>query len=133
RSRLNWSERDRDPHRGTLALYKALLVLRRSEPAFRAAGRVAFDAAPADADTLALLWEGNDQMQWMLVARLRGSGAARANAQKSDGRTWSVALHTEESRFTSNPHPPAVTAVATSMGEVVFSRPGAVLLHARRQ
>jgi len=128
RSRLNWGELDRDPHRRTLALYKTLLALRRSEPAFRAEGRVAFEATPIDTDTLAMRWEGNNQSCWVLVARLRGSGAVRPNAQKSDARTWSVALHTEESRFTPDPHPPTVTGVATSVDEIGFSRPGAVLL-----
>jgi maltooligosyltrehalose trehalohydrolase len=35
RSRLDWAKPERDPHRGLLALYRDLLVLRRSQPALR--------------------------------------------------------------------------------------------------
>jgi len=35
RSRLDWSEREREPHRGVLAWYTALAALRRAEPALR--------------------------------------------------------------------------------------------------
>ena len=35
-SRLDWSERDREPHASTFRLYRALLGLRRDEPALRA-------------------------------------------------------------------------------------------------
>jgi maltooligosyltrehalose trehalohydrolase len=39
RSRLRWEERDEEPHRRVLALYRDALALRRSDPVLRGAGR----------------------------------------------------------------------------------------------
>ena len=67
RSKLDWSKLERDPHRGVLALYRDLLVLRRSQGALRpgaaridvrfdaSAGWVALHlAAPGEAELLGL-------------------------------------------------------------------------------
>jgi maltooligosyltrehalose trehalohydrolase len=47
RSRLCWRERDEQPHAGMLALYRALLVLRRSDPVLRRADRDRLSLAAA--------------------------------------------------------------------------------------
>jgi maltooligosyltrehalose trehalohydrolase len=129
-SKLNWDERDRDPHRGTLALYRALLALRRGEPALRAATRATFDATTWDADTLVMRWGGNDGSRLMLVARLCGAGTFRAADRPDFGPgAWRVLLHTEESRFSTDSRPPTCQLGVPGGPEIEFMRPGAVLLH----
>src|SRR5207253_3044530 len=53
-SRLDWEERDREPHAGIWRLYQALLAWRRDEPALRDPRRNRFDVAALDDGTLAL-------------------------------------------------------------------------------
>lgn len=54
RSRLDWSEPARAPHAATLAFTRALLALRRDEPALRHPARGATEVVPLDDGTLAL-------------------------------------------------------------------------------
>jgi maltooligosyltrehalose trehalohydrolase len=44
RSRLNWSERERDPHRAVLELYRGALALRRNDVVLRESGREGLSA-----------------------------------------------------------------------------------------
>jgi maltooligosyltrehalose trehalohydrolase len=45
RSRLDWSEPQREPHRGLLGWYRRLLALRRATPELRAGGPLSVDAS----------------------------------------------------------------------------------------
>jgi malto-oligosyltrehalose trehalohydrolase len=78
RSRLDWTERDREPHRAWLALYRALLGLRREHlvPRLRDArsGRCTDDAAPA----LHVQWPLGAQRVWHLLANLSDAPLPRA-------------------------------------------------------
>ncbi|HYW25792.1 MAG TPA: malto-oligosyltrehalose trehalohydrolase [Terriglobales bacterium] len=47
RSRLDWSELEREPHRGLLAWYRRLLALRRSTPELRAGGPLSVEHSDA--------------------------------------------------------------------------------------
>jgi maltooligosyltrehalose trehalohydrolase len=47
RSRLDWSELEREPHRGLLAWYRRLLALRRSTPDLRAGGPLSVEHSEA--------------------------------------------------------------------------------------
>jgi maltooligosyltrehalose trehalohydrolase len=61
RSRLRWEERQQGEHARVLALYQALLALRRTDPVLRAAGRTALEAS-ADGDLLVVRrWHRADQ------------------------------------------------------------------------
>src|SRR6185295_7598781 len=53
-SRLNWDEREREPHAGIIRLYQALLAWRRTDPALRDAGREGVTVTAIDDATLAL-------------------------------------------------------------------------------
>jgi maltooligosyltrehalose trehalohydrolase len=45
RSRLDWSEREREPHASTLALYRQLIQLRRTDPVLRRSSRQGLSAS----------------------------------------------------------------------------------------
>lgn len=99
-SRLRWDECARAPHAGTLALYRALLGLRRTEPALQAHSR--FDAVPLDESGLALARGEAPGQAMLLVAWLQESGGAyeqRRHGPAVPGGRWSLVLSTEEPRF----------------------------------
>jgi maltooligosyltrehalose trehalohydrolase len=95
-SRLDWREREREPHASTLTLYQALLALRRNEPSLRAPGDCAAEAIGPDtlavvrasgADTMALVLclSGPQQVD---LSQLPSIGSAPRAA-------WSMALTTD--------------------------------------
>ena len=102
---LRWDELRRPPHDGVLALYRDLLALR---PTLGDEMRV---EAPSDT-TLVV-----DRPPVRVLVNLKG----RAEFAVSGTRT--MALHTEQSGYTSAPRPPSVGGETLS-----FVRPGAVIL-----
>jgi maltooligosyltrehalose trehalohydrolase len=103
RSKLDWSERDRVPHAGILALHRALLHLRRTHPALRCRARDAFAVIALAPHALALRREGDDGSALLLVVSLSGPLAAdlgSADATRPPaGAAWELFLSTEEGRF----------------------------------
>jgi maltooligosyltrehalose trehalohydrolase len=129
--KIDWSERDREPHASTLRLYQVLLRLRRTEPALRSARCGTFEAVALDADSLLLRRDADSGQTslWILV-RLRGSGTASlADQAAALGRRWELVLTTEDPPFATDPSPPRVDLTAPAP-VVHFARPGAVLLRA---
>ncbi|MBX7111340.1 MAG: malto-oligosyltrehalose trehalohydrolase [Dehalococcoidia bacterium] len=122
RSKLDWSERSRQPHAGVLALHERLLRLRHTEPALRWHAGASQQTRAADEDTV-VLDRRNEDARVVLVARLRGGAGLVEVPELADG-PWSLVLTTEEADFTSDPAPIEVTAT----GSCRFQRPGAVLL-----
>jgi len=130
-SRPDWTEREREPHRGVLALYRALLALRRTDAALRA------DPGMAEAEVIAwspevlLVRRGGataGATALLAVIRLRGSGrvdlTGHAAARLEPGQRWTEILSTGDSRFAAQAAPIAVLAD----GPVAdFLEPGAVL------
>ncbi len=104
RSTLRWGERNEPPHAGVLQLYRELLALRRSEPAFRAHERDAFAVAEVGRDAVALRRTDEDGgAALLLVASFRGplrvDLAERAETRPLAGAEWSLLLSSEEARF----------------------------------
>jgi len=132
-SRLDWSERDREPHASTLRLYSALLALRRSDPALRPDGRDDFEALALGADTILLIRQSPGGDRLAVVARLRGEGpvelAGREGIDLPDGRRWGLVLTTEDPPFAADPAPPAI-AIDGPAPTIRFARPSAVILKA---
>jgi maltooligosyltrehalose trehalohydrolase len=129
RSRLDWSEREREPHASALRLYQALLRLRRSEPLLRWSEGDTQRATALDDDTIELHRERGDDAI-VLVARLRGEGEVEVQPPEAlEAGTWRVLLTTEDEGFASD-----AVAIATDYEEgslrLRFARPGAVLLRA---
>jgi maltooligosyltrehalose trehalohydrolase len=132
-SRLDWSERGREPHASFLRLYRALLDLRRSEPGLRPGGHAPYQAVAQDDDSLLLRRNASSGDSVLAVVRLRGSGAVdlsgHAAASAGDGRRWEPILTTEDPPFAPEPSPPRVDLSGPVPG-IEFARPSAVLLRA---
>jgi maltooligosyltrehalose trehalohydrolase len=127
RSKLDWEERTRDPHRGTLAWYRHLLGLRRTEPAMAWSAAASQRAVALDGDTVALRRQNGDAAA-LLVCRLRGAVATvevPAAFDPPPGRIWRQVLTTEDPAFAADPHP--IEAAAGMPLSCTFERPGAVL------
>jgi maltooligosyltrehalose trehalohydrolase len=141
RSRLDWSERDREPHASVQRLHRDLLHLRREEPALRSApvgGHKAF--APDDATVLVrrLADEPGAPAVWV-AALLRGAGTVDFR-QSTDvghgGRVWDVLLTTNDPPYVpggdgdAGSTPPRVD-LSGPAPVITFTGPAAVLLRER--
>ncbi len=133
-SKLRWPERDQEEHRCTLRLYRALLALRRADPALSDASGVS-QVAAVDGGAI-VLWRGRPGGAGLaVVVRLSGEGAVdlrraaeRGVAALADARGgWKVLLTTEDRDYAQDPRPPEVTGLAGTP-VIRFSRPGAMLL-----
>ncbi|MEO8263852.1 MAG: malto-oligosyltrehalose trehalohydrolase [Pseudolysinimonas sp.] len=76
RSHLDWAERDREPHRGILNLYRELIALRRREPEFADPRFTALSAEFDDAARTFRLRQGGLQVLVNLGTREWDAGAA---------------------------------------------------------
>jgi maltooligosyltrehalose trehalohydrolase len=120
-SKLNWEERDRDPHVRILNLYRDLLRLRMSEPALRPDGT---HKARAIGDGAVLLRRRakTDDAEMLCLAAL----APGVVATIAEPRRWSMVLTTEDEAYAEHPRRPSVTA--NDAGIVVhFPCPAAVI------
>ncbi len=132
-SRLDWSQREREPHRGTLALYRRLLELRRSEPALRSgAGSMKPEISEWSDDVLLVRRAASTNGPTLLaIIRLGGSGkvdlAGHPLARLGPGQRWEPLLSTGDDAFTDGGSRMPVMAAAPSAD---FAEPGAVLLRA---
>ena len=124
-SRLDWTERTREPHAGIERLYRALLVLRRTVPAGHiqtaALGEDGIGCIRTDASGAALL----------VAVRLRGSGDIALDRFPAfePQRNWSVALTTEDEGFVESPQRPDIDLRAAPP-RARFPRPAAIILQA---
>ena len=125
-SRLCWDELARAPHAAALALHRALLRLRKTEPAVRG-GAGAHRVEALDPATLVLRREAPGHPAIVAVVRLRDQGtcegARGAAVRDLAGRPWAVVLHTEAPEFADPP-------LAMTFGpgrNITFARPGAVV------
>jgi maltooligosyltrehalose trehalohydrolase len=130
-SRLDWSERDREPHAAALRLHVALLALRRAEAALHAPdGRVRVEAV--DDDTLAFRREAADGRETVLiVSRLCGNGTATLGRQDgglvTPGDRVETLLSTEDPAFAPDNRPIEVVESGEALS-ILFHRPGAIVL-----
>jgi maltooligosyltrehalose trehalohydrolase len=91
-SRLDWTEREREPHAGVLRLYRALAALRRTLPLER--------SARSPEEGIVVIERG----RFVLAARLSGD----APLPEIDGR---MILDTEDRQFTTSPDPAGPRAI----------------------
>jgi maltooligosyltrehalose trehalohydrolase len=134
RSRLDWTEADREPHASLLRLYRALLDLRRREPLLRSPEWTGFRAAAVDDRGLVLWRTGQSAALLVLVAPRAGgvldpvaAGIPRAEVEAFD---WRVSLTTEDAGFAPDPAPPSR---ADGGAVLEFRRPGAAILLGSRR
>jgi maltooligosyltrehalose trehalohydrolase len=130
-SQLVWDELEREPHRSTLALYRRLLQLRRSEPALRAGERSGDACVHAlGKDSVLVRHDSRDGTHSLLaLVRLCGAGMCDASGHEAvqlrAGSAWRALMHSEEPSFTPDQAAPDVDLRGP---RVMFARPGAVLL-----
>jgi maltooligosyltrehalose trehalohydrolase len=105
RSKLDWAERESGPGAGMLSLYRALLRLRRAEPALRDGSREHFRVEALGDGALALRRDSSGATPILAVVGLTaGSGtevelAAREIGRARGGASWEVVLATEDARY----------------------------------
>jgi maltooligosyltrehalose trehalohydrolase len=130
RSRLDWNEREREPHASILRLYECLCTLRRTLLRPSAIPDV-LEVQAIDADTLLIERLATDQRVCLCVVRLRGAGRVEflpTIGRRGGGeRTWAVACSTEDPAYTVDPQPITWEAGADRHW-VQFARPGALVL-----
>ena len=107
KSRLDWQEPENEPHAGIVRLHRALLALRKNESAFAPESALNWDVHQ---DTLLLKRTANDTSAWLIAACFKSPQTLtlpqNPSIQPPDGKQWQLALHSEEDRFASTPHPP---------------------------
>jgi maltooligosyltrehalose trehalohydrolase len=121
-SRLRWEERERAGHRESLALYRAVLALRRRHDALRASSACAGEAETADDDSIVVRRRGEGETFWVIV-RLTSGGTVEVPLPPGA----QIVLTTEDEGFAPDPQPPAIEWRPDG-ARVVFHRAGAVIL-----
>jgi len=128
-SKLNWAEVDGSPGREVLALHRALLTLRREEPAMAASARADFDVAVIGNDLLAIRRKPRNLGDALLfVIALQGGGSAKlegSRVEPPEGKRWQLLLDTESSEYGGK------TPAKLDNGVLTLATAGAVVLRAR--
>jgi maltooligosyltrehalose trehalohydrolase len=119
-AKLDWSERDREPHAATLRLYRDLLALRRSDPAMQAGGTQ--DATSPAEGAVALRRTSPEGVQELMALVALRPGAVAAISEPG----WSVVLTTEDDSYSHYPRRPTISSDAA--GTIVhFPCPAAIV------
>ena len=130
RSKLDWSERERMPHAGVLALHRELLALRRAHPAFRRHDRSSFAATDVGERAVALRRTADDGSALLLVASFGDALSVDLNRREGtsapNGAGWELLLSTEEGRFGGESE--GEVARLSRSGVLEMDGPGAVVL-----
>jgi maltooligosyltrehalose trehalohydrolase len=125
-SRLPWDERDTGIHAGVWRLHRALLGLRRSEPALAPGTR--FEATACDAGTVALAFGAPAAPDLLVVARLAGAGQVELSSAGDSPRAWQLVLTSEDPGFAQGARPPAVEEQPDGQLVATFTGPAAVVV-----
>jgi len=129
-SRLRWAEMEQEPHAGMVRLHRALLALRRREPALGAArmGPVVVEALE---DMLVMVRESADTTMAIVVSLL-GAGTCDLASAKAVGAAtargpWQVILTSESPDVAVDPAPPDLD-LSGPAPVIRFARPSAVIM-----
>lgn len=131
-SKLRWNEHGTGNHARTLALYRALIALRREHPALSGSDERNGHAVATDAVSV-VIRRGDERETFWVVARFGGAGtvdlvAAAARLGVDLGRAAIEAvLDTEHGEFVADPQPIDLPAGGAD-GPIRFARAGAVIL-----
>ncbi len=134
RSKLNWSEKLKEPHESVWLFYVALLKWRREElqPWKEATD---FQVEAIEPSTLVLKrFNRSGKAIWIILQMKNGAHtvdlSALTHLEKPIDRTWDVVHTSEEKAFAPDPEPPVIRLSAAAP-VIEFSRPGAVILKER--
>jgi maltooligosyltrehalose trehalohydrolase len=122
-SRLEWEEREREPHAGVWRLYRRLLELREMGLRMTAAARDRANIRLLNEDTLMIEYASGPARLWM-VARLRGSGSVELPDVPGNAR---VMLTSEDAEYARDGRAPELTGARLD-----FRGPAAVVLTSMR-
>lgn len=125
-SKLDRAERSREPHASTLRLHRALIRLRRDEPAFRLGGHQAH--ALGD-DGIAIHLGIGSGSEVVAVIRLKGSGPLLFGGPPGVplDPAPEIILSTEDPPFAPDPMPIRLDRTGP-VARVLFERPGAAVI-----
>ncbi len=130
RSQLRWDEHRSGEHLHSLALYRALLALRRSEPALSGSTETRGTARAPDDETIVVRRSEGGSTFW-IVCRFRSPGvvdlAAAAVAMGHEVGDLRLVLDTEHAEFAASPARLDVT-LDRADASIRFERPGAVIV-----
>lgn len=128
-SRLDWGERDTEPHASTLRLYASLLTLRAREPLLHGAGRPRL-AEALDADTIAVVRQSPTR-SIVVIARLRGNDPVQRHPLLPllGGGAWRWSCLLDSESFSHDPTAPVLDLAGDAPG-VSLGGPSAVVLAA---
>jgi maltooligosyltrehalose trehalohydrolase len=128
-SRLRWDERGAGVHERSLALYRALLAMRRDHPALSGSDDTSGLAFAPDDETIVMRRTDGRTVFW-IVCRFSSAGAAdlgaAAAAMELDAGRLHAVLETEHAEFAQDPAPIDITSEGGTV--IRFQRPGAVIL-----
>jgi maltooligosyltrehalose trehalohydrolase len=132
-SKLNWAETNHDPHVSMLWLYRALLALRRTEPALRYSEAGSFHAYALSEATLLLRQDADVGPSLLAVIQMQGGAevdlAGHPALEGLAATRCQLVLTTEDPPFAAEPQPPRVELTLVAP-RITFMRPSAVLLRA---
>ena len=126
-SRLRWAEQGTGEHGRSLALYRALLSLRREHPALSGSDRTAGTAVSPDDDSLVVRRDEGGAVFWIVV-RFRSTGSVDLQAVAAalgvpfEARRLRLVLDTEHAEFAADP-----MAIDIDERMIRFQRPGAII------
>ena len=120
-SKLDWLEKNSEPHDRTLWLIRELLRLRHKESALHSGHH---EATAADGVVLLRRWADHGDALLIAVALQPG---CRCQLPIDSNSHWSVVLTTEMDLFTTTPRPPVVE-LSASAPSIEFVAPAAVIL-----
>jgi len=130
-SKLIWEEINQEPHASVRRLYRALLHLRRTEPALHAADRASYEAAALNESAILLVRRSSSGPVILLIFQLLHGGTVDLNqhsaTQTVHGRKWQIILTSEDPEFCADPCRPEVD-LSGAFPVVRFLRPSAVIL-----
>ncbi len=124
RSRLDWQERERQPHAGVLRFYRHLLAFRRNQLAPPSRESEDFQVEEIAEHTLALKRRGR-RFPVLLLVCLKGQSspslATRPITQPPQDRQWKILWTSEDPDFAESPSPPVLETRGT---ETLLRFPG---------
>jgi len=112
-SRLNWEERNLQPHAGILALYRDLINLRRTEPACKEKLNASLQTEALGENLLVLKRAVDDEFSLLVVACLKGQEkiilGTHPITRPPKEKRWRLLWTTEDTPYANIPSRPLIT------------------------
>src|SRR5262249_18008909 len=100
-SKLNWPQREAEPHAGVWRLYQDLLHVRREEPALRAGPAAQLEMTAIEPGAVVMTRRAETGAALLVVVQLKSAGVV--DLRRQAGSKWEVILTTEHPQFCQDP------------------------------